>query len=106
MYKFLHYCTWFVSSFDHPVRLPFFFLYSGKIRNDILRRRVRRPNLAPRTIGFYHQSVRGNGGNRKEVFFRFERTGRKMIRVVRTFPHFAKEHYLSVVPSVNANVKA
>lgn len=44
------------------------------MRDNVLCGSVSRPDLAPWTIGFYHEPVRGDGSDREKIFLRFQRT--------------------------------
>lgn len=41
--------------------------------DNIFRRRMRWPDLTPRTISFYHEPIRWNGSDRKQILFGLQR---------------------------------
>lgn len=69
-----HYRAGLVPAFNHLIRLPFFFLDRRKVRDNVVRGCMRRPDLAPRTIGFYHEPIRRNCSDCEKIFLRLQRT--------------------------------
>lgn len=78
---YLHYRTRLISSFNHLICLPLLFLHRWKVRNNVVRGRVRWPDLAPWTICLYHKSVRRNGSDREKIFLCLQRAETRKTRL-------------------------
>lgn len=82
---YLHYRTRLISSFNHLICLPLLFLHRWKVRNNIVRGRVRWPDLAPWTICLYHKSVRRNGSDREKIFLCLQRAETRKTEIIGSF---------------------
>lgn len=107
-----HYRAGFIPSFNHLIRLPFFLLHRWKVRNNVIRGCVRRPDLAPRTIGLYHEPVRRNGSDREKVFLRLQRAVKQdelirslLFQLLGRIAHYWSYHPLTPMYKPNCNME-